>query len=338
MRIWFVDAFTDQVFSGNTAAVVPLDAWPLDAWPADETLRAIAAQNRVSETAFLKSAGLKGNYQLRWFTPTTEVLLCGHATLAAGAILLTEIETDLDVVVFDTQKGPLVVRETADGFTLDLPRRVRSPWTPATDVLGALAVTKAVDAFTGEYATIVLGSEAELRALAPDVARLEKAVRGPRAGCLTITARADAGKPYDFVCRFFAPGVGIDEDPVTGSAFADLTPYWCDRLGRDSVAGFQASARGGLVRGLQTLSSTRLLGRIAVYLRGELDPALTRLARASQGATYGGIAPISPLASGGPAVAANAAPVIEVRDLDAAPAPAEMPRSVRIEPSQRKAG
>jgi PhzF family phenazine biosynthesis protein len=240
---------------------------PLEAWPADEALRAIAAQNRVSETAFLKSTGLKGNYQLRWFTPTTEVLLCGHAALAAGAILLTEIETDLDVVVFDTQKGPLVVRETADGFTLDLPRRVRTPWTPPADLLGALGAVQVADAFTGEYATIVLTSETEVRALTPDFARIERAVRGPCAGCLTVTARADAGKPYDFVCRFFAPGIGIDEDPVTGSAFADLTPYWCDRLGRDSVAGFQTSARCGLVRGLQTLSSTRLLGRIAVYLR-----------------------------------------------------------------------
>jgi predicted PhzF superfamily epimerase YddE/YHI9 len=334
MRIWFVDAFTDQVFTGNTAAIVPLEAWP-----ADDALRAIAAQNRVSETAFLKSTGLKGNYQLRWFTPTTEVLLCGHATLAAGAILLTEIETDLDVVVFDTQKGPLVVRETADGFTLDLPRRVRTPWTPSIDVLAALGVSRAVDAFAGEYATIVLASEAELCALNPDFARIDKAIRGPRAGCLTVTARADAGRPYDFVCRFFAPGVGIDEDPVTGSAFADLTPYWCDRLGKEAVAGFQASARGGLVRGLQTLSSTRLLGRIAVYLRGELDTAVARRARAVAGAVHGGIAPVSPGLAAPSAPASTRAPlVIEVHDLDAGPDAAEMTRSVRIEPSRRKSG
>ena len=143
---------------------------PLEAWPANEALRAIAAQNRVSETAFLKSTGLKGNYQLRWFRPTTEVLLCGHATLAAGAILLTEIDPDLDVVVFDTQKGPLVVRETADGFTLDLPRRVRTPWTPPAELLGALGAARAADAFTGEYATIVLASETEVLALTPDFA------------------------------------------------------------------------------------------------------------------------------------------------------------------------
>lgn len=334
MRIWFVDAFTDQVFTGNTAAVVPLDAWP-----DDDALRAIAAQNRVSETAFFKSTGLRGNYQLRWFTPTTEVLLCGHATLAAGAILLTEIEKDLDVVVFDTQKGPLVVRETADGFTLDLPRRVRTPWTPPADLLGALGVARTVDAFTGEYATLVLASEAEVRALAPDFARLERAVRGPRAGCLTVTARADSDAHYEFVCRFFAPGVGIDEDPVTGSAFADLTPYWCDRLGSDAVTGLQASARGGLVRGLQTLSSTRLLGRIAVYLRGELDAAVARRVRSSQGNASGGIAPVSPAFGGliAPArMPANA--LIHVHDLVAIPEIVEMARSVRIEPSRREAG
>jgi predicted PhzF superfamily epimerase YddE/YHI9 len=334
MRIWFVDAFADQVFTGNTAAILPLDAWP-----DDDTLRAIAAQNRVSETAFFVPTGLRGNYQLRWFTPSTEVLLCGHATLAAGAILLTEIETDLDVVVFDTQKGPLVVRETADGFTLDLPRRVRTPWTPSIDVLGALGVARVVDAFTGEYATVVLDNEAAVRALQPDIDRLERAVRGPRAGCITVTARAEAGKPYDFVCRFFAPGVGIAEDPVTGSAFADLAPYWCDRLGSDCVTGFQASARGGLVRGLQTLSSTRLLGRISVYLRGELDAAITRLARTRPGALLGGIAPVSPARLSGPPLAAKQQTLtIEVHDLAAVAAPVEMASSVQIAPSTKRAG
>ena len=270
MRIWFVDAFTDRVFSGNTAAVVPLTSWL-----SDETLLAIAAENRCAETAFFVSTGLRGNYQLRWFTPLTEVPLCGHATLAAGAILLTEIERDLEVVVFDTQAGPLVVRSTSEGFTLDLPRRVRTPWTPPADLVAALGPNaRVIDGFVGEYANVVLDSEAAVRALKPDLRAIERLVRGPRVGCLAVTAMADEGKPYDFVSRFFAPGVGLPEDPVTGSSFADLTPYWCDRLDRDSVTGFQASRRGGYVRGLQTLSSSRLLGQIAVYLRGELDPAI----------------------------------------------------------------
>lgn len=273
MRIWFVNAFTDRVFAGNTAAVVPLEAWQ-----PDSLLLSIAAENRCSETAFFVPTGLKGNYQLRWFTPLEEVPLCGHATLAAGAILLTEIEPDLDVVVFDSQAGPLVVRETPEGFTLDLPRRVRTPWQPGAELIAALGPNlRVVDGFVGEYANVVLESEAAVRGLKPDVRGIERLVRGPRVGCLAVTARADQDKPYDFVCRFFAPGAGVAEDPVTGSAFADLIPYWCDRLDRESVSGFQASRRSGSARGLQTLSSTRLLGQIAVYLRGELDAGVTRL-------------------------------------------------------------
>jgi PhzF family phenazine biosynthesis protein len=273
MRIWFVDSFADRVFVGATAAVVPLEAWH-----SDELLLSIAAENRTAETAFFVPTGLKGNYQLRWFTPAAEVTLCGHATLAAGAILLTEIERDLDVVVFDSQAGPLVVRETQEGFTLDMPRRVRTPWQPGEELIAGLGANlRVVDGFVGEFANIVLESETAVRSLRPDLRAVERLVRGPRVGCLTVTARADEGKPYDYVCRFFAPGAGVAEEPATGSALADLTPYWCDRLDRDSVTGFQASRRGGLARGLQTLSSTRLLGQVAVYLRGELDPAVTRL-------------------------------------------------------------
>jgi PhzF family phenazine biosynthesis protein len=273
MRIWFVDAFTDRVFTGSTAAVVPLAAWL-----SDDVLLAIAAENRCSETAFFVPTGLKANYQLRWFTPTEEVPLCGHATLAAGAVLLTEIERDLEVVVFDTQAGPLVVRETPEGFTLDLPRRQRKPWDPPEELIAALgAGVRVIDGFTGEYANLVLDSETSVRAIRPDFRAIERMVRGPRVGCLAVTAMADEGKPYDFVSRFFAPGAGSPEEPVTGSSFADLTPYWCDRLDRESTTGFQASKRGGYVRGLQTLSSSRLLGKIAVYLRGELDPSIERL-------------------------------------------------------------
>lgn len=302
MRIWLVDAFADRPFHGNTAGVVPLRAWAADA-----VLQAIAAENRCAETAFFVPTGLKGNYQLRWFTPATEVPLCGHATLAAGAVLLTEIERDLDVVVFDTRSGPLVVRETPDGFTLDLPRRPRAVWTPPQAVMDALGDVRVIDAFTGEYATVVLSCEADVVAARPDIAALEAAVRAPRAGCLAITALADEDRPYDFVSRFFAPGVGIPEDPVTGSSFADLAPYWCDRLEQDAVTGFQASARGGLVRGLQTLSSTRLLGQVAVYLRGELDARVVRMLTAAEGATP--VAPVMPRAD-------ESERVVRIADLD----------------------
>jgi len=272
MRIWIVDVFTDRVFSGNPAAVVPLERWLPDA-----TLQAIAAENRLSETAFVAPTGLRGNYQLRWFTPTTEVPICGHATLAAGAMLLSELEPNLEVVVFDTHAGALVVRATKEGYTLDLPRRARSPWTAPAEIVEAIGNPHVVDAFVAEYANLVLENEQAVRDVKPDFAAINRNVRGPRQGCLVITAPADQGKPYDFVSRFFAPGAGVPEDPVTGSAFADVAPYWCDRLDMESVVGFQASKRGGYTRALQTLSSVRLHGQVAVYLRGELDAAVARL-------------------------------------------------------------
>jgi predicted PhzF superfamily epimerase YddE/YHI9 len=278
MRIWVVDAFTDRVFTGNPAAVVPLERWLPDA-----TLQAIATENRLSETAFFVPTGLKGNYQLRWFTPVAEVPACGHATLAAGAVLLSEIEPDLEVAVFDTQAGALVVRDTPDGFTLDLPRRVRSPWAAPAELIAALGGARVVDAFVGEYANVVLDAEDSVRALVPDLDAIARLIRGPRVGCLTVTAPADEGKPYDFVCRFFGPGIGLDEDPVTGAAFSDLAPYWSDRFDLDSVVGYQASRRGGYVRAIQTLTSVRLLGQVAVYLRGDLDPAIARIHNQSGG-------------------------------------------------------
>jgi len=272
MRIWVVDAFTDRVFSGNPAAVVPLERWL-----PDQTLQAIASENNLAETAFIVPTGLKGNYQLRWFTPTQEVPICGHATLAAGAVLLSEIERGLEVVVFDTQAGALVVRATPEGYTLDLPRRTRAPWTVPAELVSALGGPRLVDAFVGEYANVVLETEKAVRKLRPDIAAIDRLVRGPRQGCLAVTAPADEGKPYDFVLRFFGPGVGIPEDPVTGSAFADLAPYWCDRFDLDSVIGCQASKRQGFTRAIQTLSSVRLLGQVAIYMRGELDPSIARL-------------------------------------------------------------
>lgn len=271
MKIWIVHAFTDRVFTGNPAAVAPLERWLPDG-----VLQAIATENKLSETAFIVPTGLKGNYQMRWFTPATEVPLCGHATLAAGAVLLSEIEPDLEVVVFDTHAGALVVRRTNEGYTLDLPRKQRSPWTPPEELIAALGVDEITDAYIAEYANIVLDNETQVAELKPDIAAVNRIVRGPRQGMLVVSAPADEGKPYDFVQRFFCPGVGIDEDPVTGSAFADVAPYWCDRFDLESVVGYQASKRGGYMRAVQTLSSVRLLGQVAVYLRGELDASLTR--------------------------------------------------------------
>jgi predicted PhzF superfamily epimerase YddE/YHI9 len=270
MRLWLVDAFAEQVFAGNTAGVVPVDDWL-----SDELMQSIAAENNCAETAFFRPTGLKGNYELRWFTPQAEVSLPGHAALAAGAVLLGEMEPGLDMAVFDTASGPLVVRKAIGGFTLDLPKRPRMAWDAPEQLAHALGGVNFVDAFVGEYANVVLSSEDAVRNLKPDFEAIARLVRGPRAGCLAVTARADEGKPYDFVTRFFAPGAGLPEDAVTGSSFTDLVPYWCDRMGVAEVSGFQASKRGGHVKARQTLSSVRLTAATAVYLRGEFDPAVT---------------------------------------------------------------
>lgn len=272
MKIWIVHAFTDRIFTGNPAAVVPLERWL-----PDPVLQAIATENKLSETAFVAPTGLKGNYQLRWFTPATEVPLCGHATLAAGAVLLSEVEPELEIVVFDSHAGALVVRRTPEGYTLDLPRKQRSPWTPPEELAKALGVDGFADAYIAEYANVVLEDETALLAVKPDIEAINQLVRGPRQGMLVVSAPANEGRPYDFAQRFFCPSVGVDEDPVTGSAFADAAPYWCDRFDLESVVGYQASRRGGYMRAVQTLSSVRLLGQVAVYLRGELDGSLARL-------------------------------------------------------------
>ena len=135
--------------------------------------------------------------------------------------------------------------EKLKGYTLDLPRKQRSPWTPPEGLAEALGVEGFADAFVGEYANVVLEGERQVAELRPDIAAINTIVRGPRQGALVVTAPAEEGKPYDFVSRFFAPGLGLDEDPVTGSAFADLAPYWCDRFDLESVVGYQASRRGG---------------------------------------------------------------------------------------------
>ena len=230
-----IDAFADLPFTGNPAAVMPLDDW-LD----DSTLQAIAAENNLSETAFLiPDATGAANYELRWFTPTTEVVMCGHATLASGhAILSTEPQRDR--ITFRTRKaGILEVGRDGGGYTLSLPA-----WAPAPkelpDIVAALGIEGVVETLWHEngYGLVVVGDEAIVHAVSPDFRRL--AMLGD-----VLTIVSSRGTNTDIVSRAFAPGAGIDEDPVTGSAHAVLTPYWTKKLGRDSFTAYQASARGG---------------------------------------------------------------------------------------------
>jgi PhzF family phenazine biosynthesis protein len=229
-----IDAFASRPFEGNPAAVMPLDAWPDDA-----TLQAIASENNLSETAFLvRDAGDAADYELRWFTPASEVALCGHATLASGHFLL-DADPARDRVTFATrQAGVLAVARADAGYELALPA-----WTPAPrplpEVVAALGV-EAVETlwYDKGYALVVLADEAAVRAAAPDgraIAALGKLV-------VIVTAQ---GATADIVSRVFTHAYDIPEDPVTGSAHAVAVPYWAAKLGRATMSAYQASARGG---------------------------------------------------------------------------------------------
>ena len=237
MKLRFVqaDAFASQPYAGNPAAVIPLDAW-LD----DATLQAIAAENNLAETAFLIPATGDADYELRWFTPAVEVALCGHATLASGHVLLTD-DPAHDAVRFRTRKaGVLEVRRASQGYELDLPA-LPTASKPLPEMAAAMGSDPVETQWRdGGYSLFVYASEADICALRPDFRAL--------AAYDDILYIATApGVETDVVSRVFAPGAGIDEDPVTGSAHSVLTPYWANRLGRDSFTAFQSSARGGHV-------------------------------------------------------------------------------------------
>jgi PhzF family phenazine biosynthesis protein len=239
LRFVQIDAFADRAFAGNPAAVMPLDAWL-----PDETLQAIAMENNLSETAFTVRcpAGGEADYELRWFTPTTEVALCGHATLASGHLLI-----ERDEVRFSTRKaGVLAVRRGEGGMlALDLPSTLvaRGEHRGLIEALGTPGAECFLSCSGAEATAIVLlADEAAVRACAPDMSEL-----GRIDLMAIVTAPADGGGNYEIVSRVFVPAWGVDEDPVTGSAHAALAPFWAGRLGRTSFAAFQASRRGGLL-------------------------------------------------------------------------------------------
>ncbi len=256
--IFQVDAFADRVFAGNPAAVCPLEAWL-----PDPVLQAIAAENNLSETAFL--VGGDGRYELRWFTPACEVDLCGHATLAASHCVFEHLEPGRGSVVYDSRSGPLEVVREGSRLRLDFPAAAPRPSPHAArlrELFGA-RVREALEASATGYALVALPAEADVRAAAPDLAAVAEL---PHAG-VVVTAPGDA---VDFVSRFFAPRVGVPEDPVTGSAHCLLTPYWAERLGRVELRARQVSARGGELACALRGDRVHLSGTAVLYLRGEI--------------------------------------------------------------------
>ncbi len=238
-RIVQIDAFASRPFEGNPAAVMPLDAW-LD----EDVMQKIAEENNLSETAHYVPATDDADYELRWWTPTAEVAMCGHATLASGHLLLSE-NPERDTIRFRTRKaGILEVRRAGDRYELDLPI---TPMEPAErpDLLEALGTPDGEvflsKADTAEDTAIILLDSAEaVRNCKPDFKALADIH-------LMAIVTAQDGTDQDVISRVFVPAWGIDEDPVTGSAHAALTPFWAERLGRDSFSAYQASARGGRV-------------------------------------------------------------------------------------------
>lgn len=264
LPLYHVDAFSRQVFGGNPAAVVPLREW-LD----DALMQQIAAENNLSETAFLVGQGER--YRIRWFTPVREVDLCGHATLASAFVITRFLAPDADPLRFDSLSGELVVRRTDDALELDFPARPAQAVDAglAGDLSCALGVstrwcgsTRNPDPDSDKIMAWLEDAEA-VRTLKPDFAAMRQL---PGQGVI-VTAE---GEDCDFVSRYFVPKLGIPEDPVTGSAHCTLVPFWADKLGRAELAARQVSARGGELACRLAGERVRIAGRCALYLEGRL--------------------------------------------------------------------
>ncbi len=254
--IYQVDAFTMGPFSGNPAAVCPLDAW-LD----DDVMQNIAAENNLAETAFIVAR--EAGYDLRWFTPTIEVDLCGHATLAAGYVVFNHLQPDLDSVSFQTISGKLVVSRDGDRLSMDFPARAPTPATVTEALSDALGQAPA-EVHMSRDILAVYDDEASVRSLSPDQTKLLALDEGLG---VIATARGDEA---DFVSRFFVPKAGIAEDPVTGSAHCTLVPFWAERLGRSQLVAHQVSPRGGELHCEHQGDRVIMSGQCILFLTGSI--------------------------------------------------------------------
>jgi PhzF family phenazine biosynthesis protein len=256
LPIFQVDAFTNRVFRGNPAAVCPLPAWIADA-----TMQAIAAENNLAETAFFVRAG--DAYEIRWFAPTMEVDLCGHATLASAHVIFTASADPPTEIHFSSKSGPLRVTRTAHGIALDFPSRPPGSCPESPALTAALGKRPRELLLSRDYLA-VFDSEDDIRSLVPDMARLAAL------DAFAVIATAP-GRTHDFVSRFFAPKAGIAEDPVTGSAHCTLIPYWAARLGKHTLRAAQLSARGGELLCELRGDRVTIAGQAVTYLEGQID-------------------------------------------------------------------
>ncbi|MDD3817469.1 MAG: PhzF family phenazine biosynthesis protein [Thiovulaceae bacterium] len=256
LKIYQIDAFAKSVFEGNPAAVIPLDAW-LD----DALMQKIAQENNLSETAFFVKEG--AHYHIRWFTPLAEVDMCGHATLASAFVLFEELGFSGEEVVFDSKSGLLRVRKEGARYVMDFPAQVLMAC-EAPQSLQEAFTQKIVACYKAMDYLVVFEKEEDILHAMPNMQKLrELDARG-----VIITAKSIK---YDFVCRFFAPKLGIDEDPVTGSAFTQLVPYWSEVLGKNSFHAKQVSARGGEVWCELVKERVQIAGYGVKYLEGSIE-------------------------------------------------------------------
>ncbi len=254
--IYQIDAFTGKLFAGNPAAVCPLESW-LD----DETMQAIGVENNLSETAFFVRKD--DHFELRWFTPKVEVDLCGHATLASAYVIFNELGHVEPEIRFETKSGLLIVRKEFDLLYLDFPAHVPERIDAPADLIGALG-REPKEVLKAQSYLAVFDSEDDVLAINPDFQSLAKIGDGSA----IVTAE---GRISDFVSRFFAPGAGIDEDPVTGAAHCTLTPYWSKRLGKPVLHALQVSERGGELFCEDRGDRINIAGRAVRYLKGEIE-------------------------------------------------------------------
>ena len=280
MRIYQLDAFTDRLFAGNPAAVIPLTDWL-----PDERMQQIAMENNLAETAFYVKTDEQAHYHIRWFTPTVEVDLCGHATLAAAYVVFfledkELVDSSIDQIYFDSRSGPLKVCRGENGWlTLDFPADVVQKPNLQPPALLTSVGEKPIAIFKGktDY-LLVYETQAQIEALRPDFREMSTV---PARGVIVTApggsenSASDAEQLVDFVSRFFGPQSGIDEDPVTGSAHTTLVPYWAEKLGKTELTARQLSERGGYLRCKLNDDGMRparvdISGQVQLYLIGEI--------------------------------------------------------------------
>ena len=265
LPLYQIDAFAGSVFKGNPAAVMPLETW-LE----DSLLQAIATENNLSETAFIRPTEEHGVFELRWFTPTVEVPLCGHATLASAFVLMTEVNVGLERVAFETHSGRQEVRRDGDRYTMDFPAMELRPADRPEQVIAAVGGMPTTVLKSNNW-LFVYECEDDVAGLDISVSALESALAEDDADAGVICTAMAADRRADFVSRFFAPCHGIPEDPVTGSAHCSLVPYWSERLGRADLHALQISARGGELFCRNRGKRVEIAGRAVRYMEGIAD-------------------------------------------------------------------